>query len=135
MQPSLKERAVDAVVKRRGCCCNLSVGVALHVRVTTNGMGAKNYTHIYVARTSNNRVISSGNLYCWLLLQCEALRTFARTFRLQQYIHNIHQCNTDDGGQAVDEELRHVQVSGVRRKFSLGVWFRVIWWSFGVRCL
>jgi len=26
--------------------------------------------------------------------------------------------------------------SGVRRKFSWGeFWFRVIWWSFGVRCL
>jgi len=27
--------------------------------------------------------------------------------------------------------------SGVRRKFSWGDWFRVIWWSFvfGVRCL
>jgi len=31
--------------------------------------------HIYVARTSNNRVISSGDLYCYLLPQCEALRT------------------------------------------------------------
>jgi len=31
--------------------------------------------HIYVARTSNNRVISSGDPYCCLLPQCEALRT------------------------------------------------------------
>jgi len=30
--------------------------------------------HIYVARTSNNRVISSGDPYCCLLPQCEALR-------------------------------------------------------------
>jgi len=29
-----------------------------------------------VARTSNNRVISSGDLYCCLLPRCEALRTF-----------------------------------------------------------
>jgi len=29
------------VVKRRGCCCNLSVGVALNVWFTTNGMCAK----------------------------------------------------------------------------------------------
>jgi len=28
----------------------------------------------YMARTSNNRVISSGDLYCCLLSQCEALR-------------------------------------------------------------
>ena len=31
--------------------------------------------YIPVARTSNNTVISSGNLYCCLLPQCEALRT------------------------------------------------------------
>ena len=30
---------------------------------------------IYVARTRNNRVISSGDLYCCLLPRCEALRT------------------------------------------------------------
>jgi len=30
------------VVKRRGCCCNLSGGVALIVWFTTNGMCAKN---------------------------------------------------------------------------------------------
>jgi len=29
--------------------------------------------YVYVARTSNNRVISSGELYCCLLPQCEAL--------------------------------------------------------------
>jgi len=31
--------------------------------------------YMYVARTSNKRVISSGDLYCCLLPQCEALRT------------------------------------------------------------
>jgi len=31
--------------------------------------------YMHVARTSNNRVISSGDLYCCLLPQCEALRT------------------------------------------------------------
>ena len=31
--------------------------------------------YMYVARTSNNRVISSGDLYCCLLPRCEALRT------------------------------------------------------------
>ena len=31
--------------------------------------------YMYVARTSNNRVISSGHLYCCLLPRCEALRT------------------------------------------------------------
>jgi len=31
--------------------------------------------YMYVARTSNSRVISSGDLYCCLLSRCEALRT------------------------------------------------------------
>jgi len=30
---------------------------------------------MYIARTNNNRVISSGDLYCCLLPQCEALCT------------------------------------------------------------
>ena len=55
-------RSVWFVVKGRGCCCNLSVGVALNARITTNGMCAKNNTHIHVARTSNNRVIATHDL-------------------------------------------------------------------------
>jgi len=31
--------------------------------------------YMYVARTSNSRVISSGDLYCCLLPRCETLRT------------------------------------------------------------
>jgi len=27
-----------------------------------------------------------------------------------QYMHNIHQRDTDDGGQAIGEELRNVQM-------------------------
>jgi len=58
-----------------GYCCNLLVGVALKVRFITNGMCAKSNTQIYVARTSNNRVITSGDPYCCLLPQRETLRT------------------------------------------------------------
>ena len=61
-------------------CSNLSAGVALNARFTTNGMCAKNNTHIYVARTSNNRVIVACDLYCCLLLQSEALRTCCSGF-------------------------------------------------------
>jgi len=67
-------RTVWFIVKRR-CCCNLSIGVALNVSFTTNGMCMKNNTHINVARTCNNTVILSVDLYCCLLPQCEALRT------------------------------------------------------------
>jgi len=65
-------------------CCNLSVDVALNVRFTTKGMRAKNNTHIhvYVARTSNSRVISSRDLYYCLLPQCETLCTFRSGFSM-----------------------------------------------------
>jgi len=63
-----------------GCyCCNLSPGVALNARFTTNGMCAKNNTHMYVARTNNNR----SDLCCCLLPQCEDFRTFRSSFRSQ----------------------------------------------------
>ena len=68
-------RSVRFVVKRRGCCCNLSGGVGLIVWFTTNGICVKNNTIMYVAWTSYNRVISSGDLYCCLLPRCEALCT------------------------------------------------------------
>jgi len=47
-------------------------------------MCAKNKTIIYVARTSNNRVISLGDLYCCLLPQCEALHICRSGFWSQQ---------------------------------------------------
>jgi len=50
-------------------CCNLSAGVALNVKFTTNEMCAKNNTHIYVARSSSNRVIA----VCDLLLLAATL--------------------------------------------------------------
>jgi len=62
------------------CCCSLSVGVALNVRFTTNGMCVKNNTHIYVARTSNNGVIMACDLYCCLLPQCDVWRTYHSDF-------------------------------------------------------
>jgi len=40
----------------------------------------KNNTHIYVAQTSNNRVIVACDLYCWLPPQCEALHTCCSGF-------------------------------------------------------
>jgi len=43
-------------------------------------MCAKNNTHIYVARTSNNRLITAHDLDCCLLPLCEALRIFGLSF-------------------------------------------------------
>jgi len=68
-------RSVWFVVKKWGCCCNLSGGVALIVWFTTNGMCVKNNTIIYVARASNSEGDYEHDLYCCLLPRHEALRT------------------------------------------------------------
>ena len=43
--------------------------------------------HIYVARRSNNRVIAARDLYCYLLPQCEALRTFRSGFLIATIVY------------------------------------------------
>ena len=75
--PSQKNmRLLRFVVKRRWCCCNLFVVIALNVWFTTNEMYMKNKPiYIYMARTSNNKVIAAHYLYCYLMLQYETLHT------------------------------------------------------------
>jgi len=91
-------RSVRFVAKRRGCFCNLSVGVALNVRFTTNGMCAKNNTNRYVARTSNNRSTTACDLCCCLLPRCEALRTcrlgFPITTPFPRFQKNFCKCHS-----------------------------------------
>jgi len=76
VQPLHKERAIVVVrCKKEGmllqplrwCCVDCVIHHERGVR--------KEQKYISVARTSNNRVISSGDLHCCLLPQCEALRT------------------------------------------------------------
>ena len=76
VQPSHKERAIGVVrCKKEGMllqplrwrCVNCMVHHERDVR--------EEQKYMYAARTSNNRVISSGDLYCCLLPRCEALRT------------------------------------------------------------
>jgi len=50
------------------------------MRFTTCVMSVKNNIHLYVARTSRNRMSTTCDLYCCLLLKCEALRTCCSTF-------------------------------------------------------
>ena len=45
------------------------------VQFTRNEMCVTNNTHVYVARTSNDKASVVCDLYCCLLLQCEALHT------------------------------------------------------------
>ena len=67
-------RSVWFVVKRRGCCCNLSGGVALIVWFTTNGMWVKNNTiHICGA----NKQWQSDHGMWTLLLLAATVRSFA----------------------------------------------------------
>jgi len=76
VQPSHKESTIGAVrCKKEGmllqplrwCCVECVIPHERDVR--------EEQKYIYVARTSSNRVISSHDLYCCLLPQCEALRT------------------------------------------------------------
>jgi len=63
--------SVRFVVQRRGCCYNLSGGVALIVWFTTNGMCVKNNTTIYVARASNSK--RDCDVVALPILTCERL--------------------------------------------------------------
>jgi len=56
-------------------CCNLSGGVALIDVIHHERNVREEQKYLYVARTSKNGVISSGDLCCCLLPRCEALRT------------------------------------------------------------
>jgi len=78
-------RSVWFVVKRRGCCCNLSGGVALIVWFITNGMCVKNNTIIYVARASNSK--RDWDVETLTILTCEWLNvtTRVRKERLREW--------------------------------------------------
>jgi len=76
VQPSHKECAIGVVHCKmeamllqplRWCCVDCMIHHERDVR--------EEQKYMYVARTSNNRVILSGDLYCCLLPQCEALHT------------------------------------------------------------
>ena len=76
VQPSHKERAIGVVRCKkewmllqplRWCCVDCVIRHERDVR--------EEQKYMYVARTSNNRMISSGDLCCCLLPRCEALRT------------------------------------------------------------
>jgi len=69
----------------RGIVATTPLALRWNARFTTNGMRAKENA-IYVARTSNDRVISSGELYCCLLPQCELYVHAAWAFRSQQHL-------------------------------------------------
>ena len=63
-------RSVWFVVKRRGCCCKPLRWCCVDCMIHHERDVRYEQKYIYVARTSNNRVI-----YCCLLPRCEALRT------------------------------------------------------------
>ena len=73
-------RSVWFVVKRRGCCCNLSGGIALIVWFTTNGMCVKNKNICAWREQAIIREIATHDLCCCLLPGCEALRTCRSRF-------------------------------------------------------
>ena len=90
VQPSHKKnvRSVWFVVKRRGCCCNLSGGVALTVWFTMNGMCAKNKNVYAWCEQAVVREIATHDLYCCLLPRCKALRTCCSGFPIATGLTN-----------------------------------------------
>ena len=83
-----KVRSVRFAVKR--CCCNLSVGIALYVRFTTNRMCAKNNTHIYMWR---EQVIIEWSWHVISIVACcrsvKLSALAARAFRSQQCYRQV----------------------------------------------
>ena len=87
VQPSHEECAIGVLLckkegilsqRLRWCCVDCMIHHELDVR--------EEQKYMYVARTSNNRVISSGDLYCCLLPQCEALRTCRSGFPIARIV-------------------------------------------------
>jgi len=84
-------RSVWFVVKRRGCCCNLSSGVALIVWFTTNGMCTKNKNKYAWREQAIIREFATHYLYCCLLPRCKALRTCRSGFLIATELNLSHQ--------------------------------------------
>jgi len=81
-------RSVRFIVKRRGCCCNHSAGVALKCAVRHEWNLHKEKHYICMARTSNNRVIVVCDLYCCWLPQCETWRACCSGFPIATVGHS-----------------------------------------------
>ena len=83
VKPSQKERSIGAVRCKK-------VGILLQPLLWRCAEGVVHHEQnvrveqrrVYVARTSNNRVIEACELYCCLLPQCEALRTCRSGFTI-----------------------------------------------------
>jgi len=76
VQPSHKERAIGVVrCKKEGMLLQTLRWRCVECVIHHERDVREEQKYVYVARTSNNRVISSGDLYCCLLPRCEALRT------------------------------------------------------------
>jgi len=80
-------RSVWFVVKRRGCCCNPSGGVALIVWFTTNRMCAKNKNMYAWSKQAIIKEIATHDLYYCLLPLCEALRTCRSGFLIATIVN------------------------------------------------
>ena len=95
VQPSHIEHVISVV------CCKKERMLLQHLRWHCidcvihhkRDMGEEQH-HIYVARTSNNRVIAAHDLYCCLLPQCEALHTCHSGFPIATTHSGWHICTS-----------------------------------------
>jgi len=84
-------------------CSNLLIGVELNVQFTMNGMCTKNSILIYVARTSNNRVIS-------VVACCHSVKLCAFAAQALQLQQNV----------AVTKTWRSCQVQPLQKECVIG---------------
>ena len=82
VQTLQKERAIGAVrCKNEGCCCNLSVGVALNVRFTTNGMCANRAGPSKCGTQFKTQARGPSKQWCYVIVRHHAQSTVEWPFQ------------------------------------------------------
>jgi len=91
--------------------------------------------HLYVARTSSNRVIPLGELYCCLLQHCEALRTCRSgfpitTLQILDLANSVNRQHSQLSPRVLSITLFHklveVRASGRQRTPDIVFWLKLV---------
>ena len=96
VQSSHKDRAIGAVrCKKEGMLLQPLRWCCVDCMIHHERMVPEEQKFMYVAQTSNNRVFSSGDLYCCLLPRCEALRTCRSGFPIATQLSFFSQARSN----------------------------------------
>ena len=94
----------------RWCCVDCVIHHERDVR--------KEQKYMYVARTSNNRVISSGDLYYCLLPRCEALRTCRSGFPIATAASHINISHQNQGWLLLNEWFKSSNKNQTNQEYA-----------------